>query len=244
MRHHSRRATVRLLSFDRFTPLGSFVMFHRVIKEPTSTGVRLVIIECPSCGTSYKYDVARFEGKPSKKIRCAKCKKVFAVQNPEFEQLTTAQAPTPAAPTPSAPAPSKQSGQDETRVGKPPRRDDAPTTEETGTYQITADPSMPENLRFSLAITEGPGSAQVFRIEKPSVTVGRLGADVTLPDPEASRNHAQLQIRDGHYFLSDMGSRNGTWIDGQQIEGETEISNQTEFRVGATTLMLIVTSVD
>lgn len=210
----------------------------------------MVIIECPNCDTQYNYDESRFEGKPSKKIRCGKCKTVFEVFNPELEgeaprstpsTATPAAAPT-ASPTPSAPA--SDDPHDETKVGKVKKKKEDYPTEETGTHSFTPELSMPENLRLSLAITDGPGSAQIFRIEKPSVTIGRTGADVVLSDPEASRRHALLAVRDGHFFVSDMGSRNGTWIEGQKVEGEAEIHNQTEFRVGATTLMLIVTPVE
>lgn len=76
------------------------------------------------------------------------------------------------------------------------------------------------------------------------MTIGRADTDIVIPDQESSRQHAELSIRDGHYFLRDLDSRNGTWMEGQKTEGEVEIFNQSEFRVGATTLMLIVTSVD
>jgi pSer/pThr/pTyr-binding forkhead associated (FHA) protein len=39
----------------------------------------------------------------------------------------------------------------------------------------------------------------------------------------------------------DLGSTNGTIYDGSKIEGLVELSDKSEFQVGATTLMLIVT---
>ncbi|MBW3566331.1 MAG: zinc-ribbon domain-containing protein [Acidobacteria bacterium] len=188
-----------------------------------------MIIECAHCATRYNYDESKFGDQPSKKIRCAKCKEVFEIHNPK---LTGSSAPSPAADT-----------HDETFVRRG-RREAASTTEETNARVAMSDPKMPDNVRLSLAITEGPGAAQVFRIERPVVTIGRADADIVLPDQESSRQHAELSVRDGHYFLRDLDSRNGTWIEGQKIEGEVEIYNQSEFRVGATTLMLIVTSVD
>src|SRR3954451_22265838 len=43
-----------------------------------------LIIECTSCHSRYQYDEDRFERKPSKKIKCAKCGSVFEIFNPAF----------------------------------------------------------------------------------------------------------------------------------------------------------------
>src|SRR5258706_6233875 len=43
-----------------------------------------VIIECSDCRARYQYDEDRFERKPSKKIKCAKCGTVFEIHNPAF----------------------------------------------------------------------------------------------------------------------------------------------------------------
>src|SRR6478752_4991800 len=50
-----------------------------------------VIIECSNCRARYQYDEDRFDRKPSKKIKCAKCGSVFEIHNPAFA------APKPAA---------------------------------------------------------------------------------------------------------------------------------------------------
>ena len=57
-----------------------------------------MIIQCPKCQARYQYDTARFEGKPSKKIRCAKCQDVFEITNPESapQEVAATAAPAPA----------------------------------------------------------------------------------------------------------------------------------------------------
>lgn len=100
---------------------------------------------------------------------------------------------------------------------------------------------MPQGKRLSLAIIDGPDAGSVFRIEKPRVTVGRTGADLNLNDTEASRQHAAVEIRDTAYTLHDLGSTNGTLVDGQKIDGPFELQNHSEFVVGGSTVMLIVT---
>lgn len=100
---------------------------------------------------------------------------------------------------------------------------------------------MPEGRRLSLAIIDGPDAGKVYRIEKPRVVIGRTGADLVLNDSETSRHHAAIEIRETQMILQDLGSTNGTLVDGSRIQGEVELYNQGEFQIGGTTLMMIVT---
>src|SRR5207244_12761015 len=49
-----------------------------------------VIIECTNCHARYQYDEDRFERKPSKKIKCAKCTNIFEIHNPAFAEKSVA----------------------------------------------------------------------------------------------------------------------------------------------------------
>ncbi len=100
---------------------------------------------------------------------------------------------------------------------------------------------FPAGKRLSLAIIDGPDAGSVFRMEKPRVTVGRQGADLTLNDADTSRQHAAVEVRDNVYTLVDLQSTNGTLVNGQKIDGSVELQNHSEFQVGSSTLMLIVT---
>jgi pSer/pThr/pTyr-binding forkhead associated (FHA) protein len=99
---------------------------------------------------------------------------------------------------------------------------------------------MPEGKRVSLAVLQGTDAGQIFVLEKPVFTIGRSDADVTLNDSEVSRHHAQIELKGNAVFLRDLKSTNGTYVNEQRIT-LTPVENQTEFRVGTTTLMLIVT---
>ncbi|MGN6184702.1 MAG: FHA domain-containing protein [Thermoanaerobaculia bacterium] len=189
-----------------------------------------MIIECPNCKSKYQYDVERFERKPSKKIKCARCQEIFEIQNPAFatpepiaievgERTYTSREAKPTLP----PDTTEQSPLPEHRTGR------------------TEALQLPYGKRLSLAILDGPDAGSVFRIEKPRVTIGRASADLTLNDTEASRQHAVLEVRDGTITVSDLGSTNGTLVNGEKIADATELSDKGEFQVGATTLMLIVT---
>jgi predicted Zn finger-like uncharacterized protein len=191
----------------------------------------VIIIECPNCHSKYQYDEQRFDGKPSKKIKCARCQQIFDIHNPQM-----------AAP----PAPARDFGDSTTsRQAPPDATAQAPlptnTTDERPLPPPPSAPQLPPGKRLSLAILDGPDAGSVFRIEKPRITVGRANADLTLNDTEASRLHAQLEIRDMTFTLTDLGSTNGTLVDGQRIEGAYDLHDKAEFVVGGTTLMLIVT---
>lgn len=192
-----------------------------------------MIIECSNCHSRYQYDESRFDGKVSKKIKCAKCQQIFEIFNP-------AMAPKPAEDP--APRPSPPPGE-QTAI----RRERLKTVEEQMPALETPPPpptgnlQMPAGKRLSLAVIDGPDAGSVFRIEKPRVTIGRSGADLNINDNDASRQHAAVEIRDTNYTLHDLGSTNGTLMEGQKISGPTELVNHGEFQIGSSTVMLIVT---
>src|SRR5689334_9026657 len=67
---------------------------------------------------------------------------------------------------------------------------------------------------------------------KSVITVGREPArDVEINDPYVSRNHAELQYRDGGWFLLSRG-RNGVLVNNRAVE-EHPISGDTTFRLGS-----------
>jgi predicted Zn finger-like uncharacterized protein len=188
-----------------------------------------VIIECPSCQSKYQYDEERFDRKPSKKIKCARCQQIFEIHNPAFAPIESV----------------KADALDSTYASKAddPRRNVPHDTTEQSPIppKVETGLQLPPGKRLSLAILDGPDAGSVFRIEKPRVTIGRSNADLTLNDTEASRQHAAIEVREFQYGLTDLGSTNGTICDGKKIEGVVELSDKSEFQVGATTLMLIVT---
>ena len=193
-----------------------------------------MIIECTNCHSKYQYDEDRFERKPSKKIKCAKCQTVFEIHNPAFAEPSK----------PKVDGESTASRGEETQHRKLPKPQE--TTEQspiptTGTDQSAITPKLPAGRRLSLAIIDGPDAGSVYRIEKPRVTIGRANADLTLNDTEASRQHAAVEVRDTVYLLEDLGSTNGTLVDGRRITETTELQDKSEFVVGGSTLMFIVT---
>jgi len=83
-----------------------------------------------------------------------------------------------------------------------------------------------------------PAGSQVLKLPEGNVTIGRSREnDVTINDSRASRKHCILRPVVGGYLLQDLGSRNGTKYNGQQITeasihfGEAFAIGKTVFRV-------------
>lgn len=189
-----------------------------------------MIIECTNCHSKYQYDEDRFERKPSKKIKCAKCQTVFEIHNPAFAAPEKADDSTA----------SRHEETQHRRIVKPQETtEQSPIPPSTGQSAVKA--HLPTGKRLSIAIIDGPDAGSVYRIEKPRVTIGRASADLTLNDTEASRQHAAIEVRDSIYLLEDLNSTNGTLVDGRRITEATEIQDKAEFVIGGSTLMFIVT---
>jgi transcriptional regulator with GAF, ATPase, and Fis domain len=87
-----------------------------------------------------------------------------------------------------------------------------------------------------LQVIEGAERGTMIPLAGPSVTIGRdAAAGICLPDPKASRVHAELSESAGAWTLKDLGSSNGTWT----AEGRVEtlaLEPGATFRIGRTWL--------
>lgn len=78
---------------------------------------------------------------------------------------------------------------------------------------------MPSTYRLLVRST-GPLAGKVYEIEKDEVTIGRdLNCEIVISDPEVSRRHARLYLQGANYVLEDLGSTNGTFVNGQRLMG-------------------------
>jgi pSer/pThr/pTyr-binding forkhead associated (FHA) protein len=75
--------------------------------------------------------------------------------------------------------------------------------------------------QFQLVIRKGPQVGQVFHLDTQSLIVGRDPvSDITINDPEISRQHARLtRVAEG-FLIEDLGSTNGTFVNGQRLSSE------------------------
>lgn len=68
-------------------------------------------------------------------------------------------------------------------------------------------------------------------------TLGRAaGCQVTLDDTYASQIHARIFRRDGQYYVEDLGSTNGTWLNRAKVTGPLELDRGDQIQIGNTVL--------
>jgi hypothetical protein len=69
-----------------------------------------------------------------------------------------------------------------------------------------------------LIVYEGQLEGQRWVIDQPLVIIGRgSDCDIALPERQVSRHHAQIERENGGYLLRDLGSKNGTCVNGQEV---------------------------
>ncbi len=98
------------------------------------------------------------------------------------------------------------------------------------------------NKTYQLIIRRGPNEGQEFPLTSVITTIGRDPmADVTINDPELSRQHARLVETAVGYELEDLGSTNGTYVDGQLIAGgPVPLQPGQEIALGSNVTLLFV----
>ncbi len=73
---------------------------------------------------------------------------------------------------------------------------------------------------IQLVMRTGPTPGKVYAINKTENIIGRdTTCDIVINDSEISRKHARLVINPGNYLLEDLGSTNGTFVNGQRLMG-------------------------
>jgi hypothetical protein len=70
------------------------------------------------------------------------------------------------------------------------------------------------------------------------VVIGREGADLTIDDPELSRRHARIKPVDGGVEVEDLGSTNGTFVNGERVAGPVRVTTGASMDVGDSRIAL------
>jgi signal transduction histidine kinase len=85
----------------------------------------------------------------------------------------------------------------------------------------------------SLRLNQGPQAGQQFPLDEGAATIGRLpGVEIVLDAPEVSRQHARVTFVQGHPFIEDLGSSNGTYVNRLRLREKQELHDHDEIQIG------------
>lgn len=91
----------------------------------------------------------------------------------------------------------------------------------------------------TLAFSDGPLSGERIGLVREVTTVGRsTTSDCVIADPRISRIHAQIRWDTTGFVVTDLGSRSGTWLDGELLTGPSVAHHGQQLRFGPVTATL------
>ena len=94
-----------------------------------------------------------------------------------------------------------------------------------------ADPNSPSQSDALRLVALGAAAPQVYELRNSRVTIGTgAGNDLLLDEPTASRRHAALERRAGRWYVVDLGSTNGTYINGRRVTAPAPLERGDELR--------------
>lgn len=119
--------------------------------------------------------------------------------------------------------------------------DEAPTPEEpreTGRAAPggAAAPPLPAAATAAFLVLGAAAGSERIALPSARTVFGRKGADVELEDPAVSRRHFQVEVAGREFFIRDLDSSNGTFVNGERVR-YTELLDGDEVRAGQTYLV-------
>ena len=92
-------------------------------------------------------------------------------------------------------------------------------------------PNSPDPSETLRLVALGAAASRILELRSARVTVGTAaGNDLLLDEPTASRRHAALERRGGRWHVADLGSTNGTYINGRRVTAPTPLERGDELR--------------
>ena len=130
----------------------------------------------------------------------------------------------------------------QTRTVSGPEREPAPEREDAGhtmvysTAQRVAEPlaqRAPARTQRALLVYDG----KRLVVGTAGVTIGRSrGCDIVIDDPNVSRKHAEVRPRGGSWVITDLGSTNGSIVNGRRIDRSEVIQAGDEIEIGTSVI--------
>ena len=112
--------------------------------------------------------------------------------------------------------------------------DSAPTEEPVADLE----PAPADGLTLRLETERATRST--FHVTKSGATIGRgPESTIQLADLSVSRKHARITFKQGAYWLSDLGSMGGTWIDGTKLAAPRRVATGQTIDIGLCRLVVV-----
>lgn len=90
-----------------------------------------------------------------------------------------------------------------------------------------------------LVVVDGPAVGARVGIEKRPITVGRASiCDLTLEDDFISSRHLRISTQSNGYVVEDLGSTNGTWVEGERLTEPVLIKPGVRIKMGRNTMTI------
>ena len=90
---------------------------------------------------------------------------------------------------------------------------------------------------LTLLVLQGPDKGRRYELPDAPALLGRESRQLHLSDNTVSRRHAELMPSDGEWILKDLGSSNGTYVNGQRVVNTYALKLGDQIRVGNTLLV-------
>jgi pSer/pThr/pTyr-binding forkhead associated (FHA) protein len=88
-----------------------------------------------------------------------------------------------------------------------------------------------------LVVTQADGSARTYAMASEPLQIGRSeSCQVVLEDTYSSQMHARVFPKDGEWFVEDLGSTNGTYLNRAKVTEPSAVGAGDEIRIGKTSL--------
>ena len=119
-------------------------------------------------------------------------------------------------------------------VAEPP----SPVEDATEEASPDLEPAAAEGLTLRLQTERG--SPATFQVTKSGATIGRgPESTIQLADLSVSRKHARIAYKQGAYWLSDLGSMGGTWVDGTKLAAPRRVAAGQTIDIGLCRLLVV-----
>lgn len=94
-------------------------------------------------------------------------------------------------------------------------------------------------MDVNLVLFKKNGLQKSFSLPSNITVIGRRhDCDLCIPLDDVSRRHCQIDLNNETLEVRDLGSRNGTYLNGQQVNGETPVTAGDYLRIGSLTFQL------